>query len=45
MNAEELRVTTGGWVALLLAVAGAGIYVYNNWDDFKEGFSEGLHSK
>ena len=37
MNVNEMQEVNGGWVALALAVAGAAIYVYNNWDDFCVG--------
>ena len=41
MNVNEMQEVNGGWVALALAVAGAAIYVYNNWDDFCVGVNEG----
>lgn len=41
MNVDEMQNVNGGWVALTLAVAGAAIYVYNNWDDFCEGVNDG----
>ena len=41
MNAEEMSTMNGGWFSAALAVAGAAIYVYNNWDDFKAGFKAG----
>ncbi len=38
----DLNLITGGVaVATVLAIIGAGIYVYNNWDDFVEGVKEG----
>ena len=40
MNVNEMQEVNGGWVALALAVAGAAIYVYNNWDDFCVGVNE-----
>ena len=40
MNVNEMQEVNGGWVALALAVAGAAIYVYNNWDDFCVGVDE-----
>ena len=41
MNVNEMQEVNGGWVALALAVGGAAIYVYNNWDDFCVGVNEG----
>lgn len=41
MNVNEMQEVNGGWVALALVVAGAAIYVYNNWDDFCVGVNEG----
>ncbi len=41
MNAEEMRVTEGGYWQAALALAGACIYVYNEWGDFKAGFKAG----
>ena len=37
MNVNEMQEVNGG----ALAVAGAAIYVYNNWDDFCVGVNEG----
>jgi hypothetical protein len=42
MDSEQLKVN-GGWLAGFLAVAGAAIYVYNNWDDFADGFHDGYN--
>lgn len=40
LNINEINETSGGWV--WIAVAGAVIYVYNNWGDFEKGFKEGV---
>lgn len=44
MGEVERRNANGGnpW-ALYLAIAGAVIYVYNNWDDFTDGVKEGYN--
>ena len=44
LNATEMREMGGGWFQLLVAVMGVGIYCFNNWGDFKEGFKEGYES-
>jgi hypothetical protein len=44
LDRSEMQIN-GGWVwqafQAAAAVATAVIYVYNNWDDFESGFSEG----
>jgi lactobin A/cerein 7B family class IIb bacteriocin len=42
LSKEDLKSVQGGWLPLALAIAGAAIYVYNEWDDFKAGFQEGM---
>jgi len=42
-DSERMEIN-GGSIALALAVAGACIYVYNNWDDFVAGVKEGYAS-
>jgi hypothetical protein len=43
MRNAEMRNTNGGdgGVSIAIALIGAAIYVYNNWDDFVEGVKEG----
>lgn len=41
LSKSQLVETNGGWIATLIAIAGAFIYVYNNSDDFIEGFKDG----
>jgi hypothetical protein len=41
LNRKEMQ-TNGGWIQAALAIGAAFIYVYNNWDDFTAGFSEGM---
>ncbi|MBN2763625.1 MAG: hypothetical protein JXR41_11080 [Bacteroidales bacterium] len=43
---EESEATSlnGGWIALAIALVGAGIYIYNNASDFVAGFKEGYKS-
>ena len=45
LGREELREVEGGnplsAIAAAIAIAGACIYVYNNFDDFVEGYKEG----
>ena len=44
MNAREIKETDGGFLQIIagaIAIAGAIIYIYNNADDFVEGFNEG----
>ena len=43
LGREELKEVDGGFV--WIAVISAGIYLYNNWDDFKAGFEEGFNQK
>ncbi|MDD3567363.1 MAG: class IIb bacteriocin, lactobin A/cerein 7B family [Bacteroidales bacterium] len=40
LDAREMVEVDGGFA--WIAVVGAIIYVYNNWDDFAEGFKEGV---
>lgn len=45
MNLSELKRENGGHPILAaIAIIGAGIYVYNNWDDFCEGVSDGYNN-
>ncbi len=46
LESEEVNKTNGGGIGIgtVLAIIGAGIYVYNNWDDFVEGVKEGYAS-
>jgi len=44
LEANELNVINGGGLGLAIAVLGASIYVYNNWDDFVYGLKEGFES-
>ena len=39
MNAKEIREVDGGDLGLGLAIAGALIYLYNEGDDFIEGYN------
>lgn len=41
MSEMQMNEVNGGWIATAIAIAGACIYLYNNWDDFAEGFAEG----
>ncbi|ELR69053.1 hypothetical protein C900_05442 [Fulvivirga imtechensis AK7] len=34
----EVEEIQGGWWQAVLAAAGAAIYMYNNYDDYVEGF-------
>ena len=47
MNESQTRDANGGelLVGTVLAIIGACIYVYNNYEDFAEGFKEGWNSK
>jgi len=46
MNESQKRDVNGGVdIGTLIAIVGACIYVYNNFDDFKEGFQAGWDSK
>ena len=38
LNREQLVSSNGGGIGTALAIIGAGIYIYNTWDDFTEGF-------
>lgn len=40
-DAEVMEVNGGEWISLAIALIGAGIYIYNEWDDFAAGFNEG----
>jgi len=44
LKEKDVKMTNGGWISLALAIAGATIYIYNNKDDFAEGFKEGFNS-
>jgi hypothetical protein len=37
----EMKNLNGGWLGVALAIIGAVIYLYNNKEDFVEGFKEG----
>jgi len=41
MSLNEMQNVNGGWVFAAITIAGAAIYVYNNWDDFCAGVNEG----
>jgi hypothetical protein len=41
LTPQEYKNKNGGWIQLALAIAAAAIYIYNNADDFVEGFKEG----
>ncbi|MGF7138629.1 hypothetical protein [Roseimarinus sediminis] len=43
LDAVEMRNGNGGSIALAIAIAGACIYVYNNWDDLVAGVKEGYN--
>lgn len=38
MNASEMKDADGGWLWIAVCV---GVYLYNNWDDYKAGYAEG----
>lgn len=42
LSIEVTKETNGGWWQAALAIIGAGIYIYNNADDFAAGFKEGM---
>ena len=46
MSMSEMENVNGGGISLAttLAIAGAAIYVYNNWGDFCEGVKLGWNS-
>lgn len=44
LTEKECMEMNGGYVQFVIAVASAAIYLYNNWDDFAEGFNEGYNS-
>ncbi|MGM0530501.1 MAG: lactobin A/cerein 7B family class IIb bacteriocin [Bacteroidota bacterium] len=43
LDEKEIRKNNGGWIATAVAIASAAIYIYNNGDDFIEGFKEGYN--
>jgi len=43
LDEKELENSNGGWIATVVAIASAAIYLYNNGDDFIEGFKEGYN--
>ena len=38
MNASEMKEENGGWLWIAIC---AGVYLYNNWDDFEAGYAKG----
>lgn len=46
MSMKEIIDTNGGLIPVgtALSIAGAVIYVYNNWDDFCEGVKRGWNN-
>ena len=42
LNVQELQEIEGGWWQPALAIAGVGVYLYNNKEDFARGFTEGF---
>lgn len=45
MGANEMKEVNGGLpIPAIITVAGACIYIYNNWDDFCEGVKSGWES-
>lgn len=41
LGRDELKEVDGGWIGVVLAVGSAYIYLYNNSEDWFEGFREG----
>nr|WP_320056977.1 lactobin A/cerein 7B family class IIb bacteriocin [uncultured Bacteroides sp.] len=41
LTLNEMKEVNGGWLLAAITLAGAFIYVYNNWDDFAGGVKEG----
>jgi len=46
LNAKEIRETDGGDLGIgeLIAIAGAIIYVYDNWDEGVQSFWDGYYT-
>ncbi len=42
LNEVQMREVNGGGFGAFIAIASACIYLYNNADDFAEGFREGF---
>jgi len=40
LSFNEMTEIYGGYWQAALAVMGAAIYIYNNWDDFVRGFKD-----
>ena len=43
LNEKDSKTINGGWITTAIAIASAIIYIYNNGDDFIEGFKEGYN--
>ena len=43
MTKQEMKQTDGGWLLAAIAIAGAAIYINNNYGDFVEGFKAGYN--
>lgn len=41
LGGKDLRTNGGELISLAIALIGATIYIYNNWDDFVDGVKEG----
>ncbi|MFV0289623.1 MAG: hypothetical protein ACK5IJ_01795 [Mangrovibacterium sp.] len=44
IDRKQMKATKGGGLMGALAVMGAVVYVYNNWDDFVSGVKDGWNS-
>lgn len=45
LTPTEAKATSGGFIAKAIAIVGACIYVYNNWDDLVHGVKDGWNGE